>query len=194
MEADWSVELAADDPVMVIPWEPEGESFPFIDLRENRQGLDEIPEARREPALRSALLVLNDAGSQLWTAKCDSWAGGEVDPSEMDATPDDSRFSAGCYIDILLRDADANASFVLQEEWIRGLAKALRGVEMRCVRAEFLLRRAEVRGLAGFGMTCFVQGCGATAELAASRWKKALTEVSAILVQPAPDLVRFPGE
>jgi hypothetical protein len=103
MEADWSVELAAEDPVIVVPWAADDGSCKFVDLRrrleppagkdasrnlqaegENQapyQVPDEISgeifagvaEATHEPALGSALLELNGARSPLWTAKCDAW-------------------------------------------------------------------------------------------------------------------------
>jgi hypothetical protein len=199
MEADWSVELTAAGPVITVPWEAPGESFRFIDLRENPQAIDEIEEARREPALHSALLALNGAGSRIWTAKCGTWISGtgisgsqdKIDRWEMDAGPDEAEFGAGCYIDILPRD---RASFAVQERWIRVLTEKLRGVELRCARIELVLRRAAVRGVAGFGVTCFVQGCGASSELAASRWAEALTRALPALMQVAPLPLRLPSE
>ncbi len=206
MEADWSVELTAADPVIAVPWEAPGESFRFVDLREHPQAIDEIEEARREPALHFALLALNSASSQIWTAKCGTWISGtgisgtwisgtwisgsqdkdkidQIDRWEMDAGPDEAEFGAGCYIDILLRD---QASFAVQERWIRVLTGKLRGMELRCARIELVLRPATVRGVAGFGVTCFIQGCGSSAELAGSRWAEALTLALPALMQVAP--------
>ena len=78
MEADWTVALAADDPVITVPWAaPEGvRGCKFVDLRLGGHLIEEIEEARARPALRSALLLLNGAESPLWTAKCDAWASG----------------------------------------------------------------------------------------------------------------------
>ena len=202
MEADWSVELTAADPVIAVPWEAPGESFRFVDLRENPQAIDEIEEARREPALHSALLALNSASSQIWTAKCGTWITGsqdkdqidqidQIDRWEMEAGPGEAEFGAGCYIDILLRD---QGSFAVQERWIHVLTGKLRGVELRCARIELVLRAATVRGIAGFGVTCFVQGCGASAELAGSRWAEALTLALPALMQVAPVPDALPSE
>ncbi len=194
MEADWSVELTAADPVIAVPWEAPGESFRFIDLRENPQAIVEIEEARCEPALHSALLALNNAGSQIWTAKCGTWINGsqdKIDRWEMDAGPDEAEFGAGCYIDILPRD---RRSFAVQEQWIRVLTGKLRGVELRCVRIELVLRRAAVWGVAGSGVTCFVQGCGASSELAASRWAEALTRALPALMDVTSVPLRLPSQ
>ncbi len=96
MEADWSVALAAGDPVITVPWAAPGDDVNqcrFVDLRRSPHLIDEIEEARAKPRLRSALLLLNGAASQFWTAKCDTWNSSAVegdeafDPYEMDAEP-----------------------------------------------------------------------------------------------------------
>ena len=189
MEADWSVELAADDPVIVVPWR----AFPavqFIDLRARPQWIDEIEEARNRPALRSALARLNGEDSGLWTAKCDAWirsgadeSGGAIDPIdsidpwEMEATAEEARFAAGSYIDILALDLEARGSFAIGERWVRGLAESLRPRVLHSARTDFVLRRAEIHGVAGFGVTWFVEGCGRTAELAELKWAEALAGI-----------------
>jgi hypothetical protein len=72
MEADWTVALAPGDPVITVPWAADGGDMRgcrFVDLRLGAHLVDEIEEARSQPALRSALLLLNAATSPLWTAK-----------------------------------------------------------------------------------------------------------------------------
>ena len=72
MEADWSVALAADDPVITVPWAASGDDTRkcrFVDLRLGGHLIDEIEEARAKPALRSALLLLNAATSPLMDSK-----------------------------------------------------------------------------------------------------------------------------
>ena len=197
MEADWSVELAAVDPVIVVPWHAPDASLEFIDLRRTPKRIDEIEEACRELALRSALLALNRAPSQLVTVKCDLWKSGpedEIDPREMDARAEDAKFAAGCYIDMVSTDGDTRTSFAMQERWIRALTARLRSLELRCARIELVLRHAEIQDIPGFGVTCFVQGCGATSELAAFRRAEALALAVPLLIQLAPDPLRLPGE
>jgi hypothetical protein len=214
MEADWSVELAAEDPVIVVPWTADG-SCKFVDLRrrlEATAGKDasrdlqeegehrasyqvpdeisgdifaEVAEAMHEPALRSALLELNSARSPLWTAKCDAWltdsteSGGQAaDLLEMDcapgSSPEEGRFLAGFYIDILLRDGRANASFSMQERWLRAIVRRLKDEGPQCARTEFVLRHAETWGVPGFGVTWFVEACGPTRGQAEQRRAEAL--------------------
>ena len=135
MEADWSVALAAGDPVITVPWAAPGDDVNqcrFVDLRRSPHWIDEIEEARAKPRLRSALLLLNGAASQFWTAKCDTWSSSAVegdeafDPYEMDAEPQETAFGTGSYIDLLPRDAALLSSFECQERWMRAVVERLR--------------------------------------------------------------------
>jgi hypothetical protein len=170
MEADWSVALAADDPMITVPWAASGAGkCKFVDLRLGSQLIDQIEEAQTRPVLRSALLLLNGVSSQLWTAKCDAWTssadqGDEpFDPYEMDAELGETAFGAGSYIDLLPRDIQALGCFDSQERWMRALTERLRGTPATAARVELVLRHAEVEGVQGFGVTWFVEGCGPTA-------------------------------
>ena len=179
MEADWSVALAADDPMIIVPWAAPMEDAHrcrFLDLRRDPTLIDKIDEARSYPVLRTALLRLNAPSSSLWTAKCGVWCssvqeGAEpYDPHEMDADAGDTLFGAGSYIDLLPSDGRLSMSFERQERWIRSMTGNLRGVPLRASRTEFVLRPAEVDGTPGFGVTWFVEGCGATAQRATEAW------------------------
>ena len=178
MEADWSVELRAGNPVIVVPWAAASDDprkCEFVDLRPGGNKIDEIEEARRAPELKAALLLLNSARSPLWTVKCDTWESDTpMDPYEMDAAPADTRLSAGSYIDLLARDSGLQASFDRQERWVRAVAQALRAIPARAARVDIVLRRAEVNGVAGYGVSWFVEGCGATAQRAQQAWSEAL--------------------
>ena len=183
MEADWSVALEAADPVIIVPWAASGigaQDCRFIDLRLDKNVIDEIEEARTRPALRSALLLLNRPGSPLWTVKCDAWnssaeEGAEpMDPYEMDAELEETAFGAGSYIDLLPHDPLFLSSFERQERWIRVLTKTLRSVPAKATRVELILRRAEINDLSGFGVTWFVEGCAKTALRANEVWTRAL--------------------
>jgi hypothetical protein len=182
MEADWSVALEADDPVITVPWaapEGDGRGCRFVDLRLGAHVIEEIEEARARPALRSALLLLNSVASPLWTAKCDAWSNGPdegaaaFDPYEMDATPGETAFGTGCYIDLLPRERLLLSSFGGQERWLRVVTEALRKISARAARVELVLRRAEVENIAGFGVTWFVEGCGVSAHHAGKTWSEA---------------------
>jgi hypothetical protein len=190
MEADWTVALAAGDPVITVPWATSGDDMRkcrFVDLRLGSERIDEIEEAGSKPALRSALLLLNAATSPLWTAKCDAWnssvdEGAEpFDPYEMAAESGDTAFGAGSYVDLLARDASFLASFERQERWIRAVTEVLRSTPASAARVELVLRRAEVEGASGFAVTWFVEGCGSNAQSAGQRWAGALDLALAVV-------------
>lgn len=183
MEADWSVALAADDPVITVPWGTQGDDLRrcrFVDLRLSPHLIDEIEEGQARPKLRSALLLLNGAASHLWTAKCDVWTtSGErgdepLDPYEMEGEPGETAFGAGSYIDLLPRAFEVRRSFDAQERWIQAVTERLRSIPASAVRVELVMRRAHVDAIAGFGVTWFVEGCGATPHAAGQAWSEAL--------------------
>ena len=179
MEADWSVELAATDPVIAVPWAACGDDEPkcrFVDLRLYPNLVAEIEEAQRNVALRAALLLLNGVTSHLWTAKCDVWNSSPedgddpFDPYEMDAEPGETAFGAGSYIDLLPRDFEMSQCFDGQERWLRAVTERLRGIRSSAARVELVLRRAVVDGVPGYGMSWFVEGCGETVQRAELAW------------------------
>jgi hypothetical protein len=183
MEADWSVELAAPDPVISVPWAACGDAGSrcrFVDLRLGTHLIDEIEEAQGRPALRSALLLLNGVGSQLWTAKCDAWSSSPehgddpFDPYEMDAEPGETDFGAGSYIDLLARDFETRGCFKAQERWLRAVAERLRAIPARAARVQLVVRRAQVDAVPGYGVTWYVEGCGPSAQRADQGWGQAL--------------------
>jgi hypothetical protein len=104
------------------------------------------------------------------------------DPYEMGAESGDVAFGAGSYIDLLARDASFLADFERQERWIRAVTEVLRSTPAIAARAELVLRRAEVEGAAGFAVTWFVEGCGATAQRAGERWAEALDLALAVVM------------
>jgi hypothetical protein len=187
MEADWAVALAADDPVVTVPWaatEEDGGCC-FVDLRRDLSFVDKIAEAQSSAALRHALLVLNGSESALLSAKCDLWSscGEPLDPYEMNAEPNETAFGAGSYIDLLARDPEFHASFPLQEQWLRRVTGSLRAVTARASRVDLVLRHAEVNGRPGFAVSWFVEGCGPSAAIAEQNWSHALSLSLAVIVE-----------
>ncbi len=179
MEADWSVALAASDPVITVPWAATGDDelkCRFVDLRMGPHLVEEIEEAQGSPALRSALLLLNGAGSHLWTAKCDAWSSSPdqgddpFDAYEMDAEPGETVFGAGSYIDLLASDFETRQRFDVQELWLRAVTERLRAIPANAARVELVMRRAQVDAVPGYGVTWFVEGCGSTAQRAGQAW------------------------
>ena len=101
----------------------------------------------------------------------------------MDAEPQETGFGTGSYIDLLPRDVELRSSFERQELWMRAVVERLRLVSAKAVRVELVLRHAEVEGVSGFGVSWFVEACGATAERAEERWGEALDLALAVTVE-----------
>jgi hypothetical protein len=163
MEADWSVEVGADLPHIVVPWADDETGLHFVDLRAQPEAASELTEAADHPALLEALHLLNSGGSAVFTSKCDLWGvpPEEVDPLELDLDPTRPLVPAlACYVDVLVRDPDAFSNFALQEAWLRRLCHTLRQTPLRGVRADLVLRPAGCNGREGFAVTLYITAAG----------------------------------
>jgi hypothetical protein len=164
MEADWEIEIGPDAPVINAIWPG------FVDLRRTPERIREIEEARSYSALADALLQLNSHNSQSWTSKCDLWTPdprvNPWDPDEMNATPAESAAARACYIDLLPLDASVFAEFDEAETWARTAVQRLREIDVRCCRADLVIRRAFQGDLEGIGITAYVTACGAASKSA----------------------------
>ncbi len=134
MEADWSAEVGADLPALVVPWEG------FVDLRVT--SADTVPETHEHPALAAALTRLNVSESGLMTSKCDVWTPerDEIDPLEFEAAPSQAACGLASYIDVLRVNPGGLASFAAHERWVRRVVADLRQSEARCCRVELVIR------------------------------------------------------
>src|SRR5262249_44571321 len=80
MEADWAVEIGADLPAIIVPWEGS------IDLRKELWLAHQLTEAVASPILAQSLIKLNHHASPVFSSKCDLWSlsADEIDPLEFD--------------------------------------------------------------------------------------------------------------
>lgn len=192
MQADWSVECGADDPVVVLPWQSEDGSLRYVDLRLAPAAMEQISEAQQHPSLADALRRWNTAGSPIFTAKCDVWSY----PADLfDAEdPPGFEFAQGSYIDLLPADPETLRSFAACERQLRAWTAAARSIPLQDCRCEWTLRSALIfppdgsgapaadsSTLAGFATTLYVWGYGASAQAADSAWADAIEE----LIEPA---------
>lgn len=181
MDADWSVEIGPELPVIDGSWEG------FVDLRSWPGAIGNVEEAREYPALRDALLTLNGAGSAVFTTKCDAWTipGGEIDPDEFGAAGETARVGFASYIDVLEHDVARFQSFEFHEQRAREIAKALRSVDLRGARVDMVVRRAHLSETSGAGLTLYVAGCGKNDADALTAWQTALRAAIAATMSTA---------
>lgn len=185
MEADWSVEVGNNLPVIVVPWDG------FVDLRLNLDAVDKVVEVANNRALAEALIELNATDSPVFTSKCDLWllSEGEIDAFEFDASREEARQGIACYIDIIAHDPALFASFATHESWVRHATLALRAHLQSQARAEFVIRPAlhigeeKANAQDGFAITLYVSACASTEIAAESIFQAALQTATAFTIK-----------
>jgi hypothetical protein len=175
VEADFAVELGADDETLEIPWAAENGSPRYYDLKRHPELRLNIEEANRERQLGEFLAAINSATSIFETAKCDTWLSTEM-------TAEDEIFGAaqkfGSYVDILFSEESKRRSFVEHEQFAKKLTQLLKKTPEIPAAAELLIRRfyyhagQEIRD--GFFITFYLFGYGDEPLQARQRWAIAL--------------------
>lgn len=193
MLCEWSVECAADDPVLVVPWsDPANPDRRFIDLRENPYDLDHLPEAELYPPLMHALRALNAPRSVVFTAKCDAWPldseaeGEELERLrfELDQIPEDTPSGFTSYIDILWRERSTFASFHQHEQLLHRLTRQAASLDHPYAMLDCVLRPALIDITApqeGFAISLYIKALGHDLQTAEEHWADALNNIAGIL-------------
>lgn len=175
MEADFAVELGADDDTLEFPWAAEDGGLRYYDLKRQPGLLSEIQEARDVPELAEFLAVVNSPASILESAKCDVWASDEINPEE-------EIFGAACkfgsYVDLVFSQKESRFSFLQQEQLAGTVTKLLKRAPEIPAAMELMIRRC-FYGVAGgvgdgFYITFYLFGYGADEAQARQRWGIAL--------------------
>ena len=186
VQADFSVELGADDPTLQIPWSSSDSRIQYYDLRSHPDLLSQITEARENEPLAEFLAAINSPRCMLQTAKCDTWSSRQMDV-------EDEIFGAACkyesYIDMVPVADGPRYSFDEMEDLGRKIARLLQRAPEIPAAAEFVVRRCYYHGgpgqepAAGFYMTAYVTGYGDAQEEARRRWTIALQLLQHALIQ-----------
>ncbi len=195
MQADFSVELGADDPVLELPWASADGRQRFYDLRRQPDLLLYIEEAMHDPAVGEFLAAVNSRGSDLQTAKCDAWFSRELAPEE-------AIYRASCkfcsYVDLIFVAEEPRRSFARHEELARRLTALLQKVPEIFAAAEFIIRRAYYHAepatpdaAEGFYLTFYCFGYGDDEASARRRWTIALKLVENAILQFSAEVHRL---
>jgi hypothetical protein len=161
VQADFAVELGADDEVLEMPWAAEGGGPRYYDLKRHPELLSSVEEAARLPELGEFLSRVNSPKSLLETAKCDAWPSMGMNPEE-EIFESSHKFCS--YIDLLFSDEPKRCSFPEHERLTKRLIQLLKAVPEIPAAAEFLIRRCyyhveeEIRE--GFYITFYLFGYG----------------------------------
>jgi hypothetical protein len=190
-QASWAIALAADSPVLVVPWQDDAGHVTYVDLRRQPERVLEIPEVHHQPALARALQQLNAADSPWATAKCDCW---RLDEEDLEAVAfdlelaRDARFGQagiGSYIDVYSRDVRCFVSLAQHRELLLRLTRtAMRPAGHTghpVALLEFTLRRCIAEGEDGYAITVFLYAIGQDRVDAQANWDAALDALTGML-------------
>jgi hypothetical protein len=171
VEADFAVELGADDETLEFPWLASADGPRYYDLKHHPELLAQVEEAQRVPELGEFLAAMNATSGILETAKCDGWTSSEIGAEE-------EIFGAACkfgsYVDLLFSAEELRFSFPAHEQLVQRLTQLLKRVPEIPAAAEFLIRRCyfhqgdEIRQ--GFYITFYLFGYADDQEHAQQQW------------------------
>jgi hypothetical protein len=184
MDADFSIELGREDPVLDFPWKDPARKVAYVDLKRRPELMASIEETAKFPELGEFLRVLNSARSMVETAKCDAWATTELS-AEEDVYDASHKFAS--YVDVVFSEIDVRLSFSLHEQFARKLVELLRRTPETPSAAEVYVRRCyfgEDGGVReGFYCTLNVSGYGNDNASARQSWGVGLKLMGNAIVQ-----------
>jgi hypothetical protein len=184
VQADYAVELGAEDEVLELPWAAPNQGLQYYDLKRHPELLGHVSEAKEFPELGAFLAAINSSRSMLQTAKCDAWFSRDMNPEE-DIFGAAIKF--GSYVDLLFSAQPRHFSLVEHENLAKNLAGLLKRVPEIPASTEFLIRRCYYRTEEGatedgFYIT-YVFGYGADEQSAFGQWAIGLKLVENAILQ-----------
>jgi hypothetical protein len=175
VQADFAVELGADDETLEMPWAAAAGGPRYHDVKRHPELLVKVAEAQSSQEMRQFLCAVNAPAGTLETAKCDLWSSTEINAEEeiFGAT-----HKFGSYVDLLLSDASFRFSFAQHEQLAKLLTQLLQVVPEIPAAAEFLIRRCYYRdekGIRdGFYITFYLFGYGDDEDQSRQHWAMGL--------------------
>ncbi|HWZ81773.1 MAG TPA: hypothetical protein VNW47_04070 [Terriglobales bacterium] len=184
MDADFSIELGHDDPVLDFPWtDPEGR-FAYHDVKRHPELLARVPEANQFSELGDFLRVVNSPRSMVESVKCDAWTTDDLSPEE-EIYGASLKFAS--YMDLVFTRSDHRVSFAAHERFAKKLVQLLRQAPETASSAEVCVRRAYLAGeletTEGCYFTVYVNGYGNGSESARLQWEIGLKLVANAVLQ-----------
>jgi hypothetical protein len=194
VQADFAVELGAEDETLEIPWAAEEGGPRYYDLKRHPELLFCIEEAAQAPELGEFLSKANSPQSPLETAKCDAWGGTEISPEEeiFEAT-----HKFGSYVDLFFSDVPRRFSFPHHDHLAKSLVQLLQRAPEIAAAAEFLIRRCyfheqeempgEEKIRDGFYITFYLFGYGKDEVRSRQNWAIGLNLIGNAIRQVSSD-------
>jgi len=184
MDADFSIELGRDDPVLDFPWTDAAGKLAYFDLKRRPERIAQVEEAQKFPELGEFLRTVNSARSAVESAKCDAWATEELS-AEEDVFNASRKFAS--YVDLVFSNTNDRGSFPRHEQFVKRLVALLRRAPELSASAEVCVRRCYfVESSAtreGFYFTVYVNGYGNDEAAAWQNWAIGMKLVGSAIVQ-----------
>ena len=185
MQADYAIELRADDEVLELPWSAHDRGLQYYDLKRHPELLRQVEEAQRVPELREFLRAVNSPASIFETAKCDVWTSTDMNPEEEIFS---SPVKFGSYIDLLFSGERLRFSLRGHENLAQSLVDLLKRAPEIPAAADFLIRRCyyhseDHQTKEGLYLTFYLFGYDLEEASACQRWAIGLKLVENALLQ-----------
>ena len=194
MDADFSIELGREDPVLDFPWKDPSGKLAYVDVKRHPELIAQIEEAEKFSELKDFLRLLNSPRSLIETAKCDAWGTQELGPGE-DIYDASHKFAS--YVDIVFSkiengrsSSDVSSlrkSFSAHEQFARKLVELLSRSPDTSSSAEVCVRRCYFEDDSaiqeGFYCTLYVSGYGPDEHSARQNWAVALKMTANAVMQ-----------
>jgi hypothetical protein len=184
MDADFSIELGRDDPVLDFPWRDPSGRLVYLDLKRHPESIAKLEEAHAFPEIADVLRALNSSHCVFESAKCDAWVTTDLVPEEdIFGT---SHKAAG-YVDLVCSDVEGRHSYEFHKEFASKLTELLRRVPEIEASVETCVRRCffgeQDEALEGFYFTIYISGFGNDEERARKNWSIASNLVANAILQ-----------
>jgi hypothetical protein len=197
MDADFSIELGHEDPVLDFPWKDPSGKLAYVDVKRHPELIAQIEEAERFPELKEFLRALNSVRSMVETAKCDAWLTEELN-AEEDIYNASHKFAS--YVDVVfssgisLTDSELSSlrqSLSAHERFARNLVGLLRRAPDMPSAAEICVRRCYYDNAGvireGFYCTLYISGYGNDEPNSRQNWGLGLTLMRNAIAQLSAD-------
>lgn len=175
MDADYSIELGREDPVLDLPWtDPDGK-LEYFDLKRQPELLARVGEAQQFSELAEFLQFVNSPLSMVESVKCDAWTTEEL-------RPDEEIFGAtnkcASYVDLVFSRVGDRQSVTFHERFAKRLIALLQQTPETPSAAELCVRRCFFHSdgtvVEGLYFTAYVDGYGDDESRARQNWEIAL--------------------
>jgi hypothetical protein len=175
MDADFSIELGREDPVLDLPWTDPLGKLAYFDLKRCSELIAKVEEAVKFPEMAEFLRSTNSARSAFESAKCDVWTTEDLSPEEEIFR---SAHKCASYVDLVFSDLERRLSLPFHESFVRRLTELLRRAPEMTASVELCIRRCffgkTESASEGFYFTVYVNGYGKDEEAARKSWAIAL--------------------